>query len=330
MNVQTLLKQTEIEATSPKEQFKLDVLTGLSAPEKCLSSKYFYDDRGSELYSEICNLEEYYPFAAEMEVFQRNKTEIAKLLSKKDFNLIELGAGDARKTKILLSEFLEQGLGFKYVPIDISESALLELKASLAKQYPSLQCQELVGEYFAALNWMKQYDDNQNLVLFLGSNIGNFNNEEAKSFLRTLWASLNPGDLVLIGFDLKKDIDTMLHAYNDSKGVTKQFNLNLLTRINNELDANFDISKFDHFGTYNARTGAMESYIVSMEDQVVNIKALDKAFNFAAFEAVHLEYSFKYLPVEIEQMAQDTGFEVLSKYSDSKDYFLDYIWQVKK
>jgi len=167
-------------------------------------------------------------------------------------------------------------------------------------------------------------------VLFLGSNIGNFNGPQSRVFLRTLWNALSHGDRLLVGFDLKKEIDAMLAAYNDRGGATERFNLHLLERINEELGGRFQLEHFDHFGTYNVFTGAMESYLLSLREQDVFIGSLNKSFSFEAYEPIHTEYSFKYLPSDVEALGRETGFVVEGTFSDSREYFIDVLWRVVK
>jgi len=313
-----------------RERFALDVLMGLSQKNKKLPSKYFYDTRGSDLFSQITHLKEYYPTQCEFEILQKHKGSIAKLMRGKEFSVIELGAGDGRKTKVLIKEFLAAGLKFKYIPVDISESAVSGLMKTVMRTYPQLKCSGIVAEYFDALRWLSRTDTGNKLILFLGSNIGNFDLIQARVFLRTMWNALNVGDYVFTGFDLKKDFDVMLNAYNDSKGVTAAFNLNLLRRINRELGGTFDLKSFQHFSTYNVFSGAMESYIISLKHQTVEIGALNKKFFLEAFEPIHTEYSYKFLPGEIDILARETGFHAIANYYDAKKYFLDTLWQVKK
>ncbi len=323
-NIQSKKENTHL------EQFAIDVLKGFSAKQKYLPSKYFYDDEGSRLFTKITSQDEYYPTRCEAEVFEKNKNKITNILSDAPFNLIELGAGDGQKTKILLEEFTKQGLNFEYIAIDISEAAVQNLNSTLEKDFPNLNHSGIVGEYLDALDWINLNKKARNVVLFLGSTIGNFDESGALVFLRVLWKHLNEDDLTLIGFDLKKDIDTLLYAYNDKRGITKAFNLNLLERMNKELKANFDLDNFMHFGTYNPLIGAMESYLISKKKQVVDIKALEKSFHFKAFEPIHLEYSNKYLIEDIEFLSKEAGFEVVETYFDSKKYFSDSLWKVKK
>lgn len=252
------------------------------------------------------------------------------MISQVNANLIELGPGDARKTQVLLRHFLENDLDFQYVPIDISESAMKELTESLSVRFPKLNVHGFVSGYTNALNWVKNLDSRRNLVLFLGSNIGNFNRPAANVFLRSLWNALNHDDYVLIGFDLKKDIDLLLRAYNDSEGVTREFNLNLLRRINRELGANFDLSKFRHYANYDVFSGAMESYLVSSEKQSVFIGEIGQSFFFEAWEPIHTEYSYKYLESDIVKLAEATGFVPVQQWYDPDGYFTDCIWKVQK
>jgi uncharacterized SAM-dependent methyltransferase len=187
-----------------------------------------------------------------------------------------------------------------------------------------------VGEYIEGLNWVNENRKGPKVVLFLGSNIGNFNQTQSIVFLRIIWSTLAKGDLLFLGADLKKDIDVMLDAYNDRDKVTSDFNLNVLTRINSELGANFDINNFQHFGTYNPMKGAMESFIISMTEQEIYIKHLQKSFDFKAFEPLHMECSYKYSHPEIEFLAKETGFNCIERFVDTKNYFSNYLFQVEK
>jgi dimethylhistidine N-methyltransferase len=246
------------------------------------------------------------------------------------FNIVELGAGDGRKTSILLEYFLERKFEFTYIPIDISEGAMKYLMENLNRQFPHLKSDGIVAEYFAGLKWLRKLTDRRNLVLFLGSNLGNFNKPQSRVFLRNLWNTLNDGDFLMTGFDLKKDINLMRRAYNDSQGITREFNLNLLRRINDDLGGNFDLDKFTHYAGYDVFTGAMESYLVSLEKQIVYIESLNQAFEFESWEPIHTEYSYKYLESDIEELAENTGFQIKTHLFDAKKYFIDSVWQVQK
>ncbi|MFK8138123.1 MAG: L-histidine N(alpha)-methyltransferase [Bdellovibrionales bacterium] len=314
---------------SLKEQFAVDVLNGFSRSPKFLNSKYFYDDKGSLLFEKITDLEEYYPTKCEFDVFTENKTQIIDSFGE-DFNLIELGAGDGRKTRVLLEELIKRNTKFTYKPIDISESAVEKMELNFKESYPELEFSGVVGEYVEALSHLTDNSKRKNVVLFLGSNIGNFDWEGSQVFLRILWKHLNPNDLLLVGFDLKKNIQTLLSAYNDSKGVTSEFNLNILHRINKDLGGEFDVDQFFHFGTYNPLKGAMESFLISKIDQEVYISDLGKKFHFGEYESIHMEYSSKYTTKQIESLGQDTGYKMLKSFMDQKKFFTDTLFEVEK
>ncbi|MFQ5606611.1 MAG: L-histidine N(alpha)-methyltransferase [Candidatus Zixiibacteriota bacterium] len=313
-----------------RHSFALEVLVGLSDSVKSLPSKYLYDTRGSELFTRITNLPEYYLTDCESEVLRTYASEIATLVQGAPFNLVELGAGTGAKTKILLEDFHKRKLDFQYVPIDISEGAMKELIEDTGSAFSKTKVNGLVADYFNGLKWLNNQNQRRNVVLFLGSSIGNFANSEAKFFLRNVWNCLSDGDVALIGFDLKKDIETLLWAYNDSKGVTAEFNLNLLKRINAELGGQFDVTKFRHYGTYNVFTGAMESFLVSMVEQKVYIDMIGRSFGFREWEPIRTEYSFKFLESDISALASDTGFDVERMLTDSQRYFIDSVWKVNK
>jgi L-histidine Nalpha-methyltransferase len=326
-----ILKQKDLENMSLKEQtFSGDVLVGLSKTPKKISSKYFYDKRGTKLFQKIMDLPEYYLTHCEFNILRTKKEEFSRLLKNEPFNLVELGAGDGRKTSILLEHFLKKKLTFKYIPIDISESAMKILTQFLNQKFPSLEAEGIVAEYFEGLKWLSNLSFHKNMVLFLGSNLGNFNKTQSRVFLHNLWNSLQHGDYTVIGFDLKKDIDLMLKAYNDSQNITSEFNLNLLRRINRELGGNFDLKKFRHYSNYDVFTGAMESYLVSLESQEVFLKKVGQSFSFEAWEPIHTEYSYKYLISDIEKLAEETGYSIEKQLYDSKKYFVDSIWKVEK
>ena len=311
--------------------FALDVLVGLSERPKHLSSRYFYDDEGSRLFQQIMALEEYYPTDCEREILQTHAESILAPFKGRAFNLVDLGAGDGAKTVILLEHLQKIGADVCYVPLDISEGAMKSCVASVAEKVPGIRINGLVSEYSHGIEWLATQDPARcNLVLFLGSNLGNFDKPNARAFLRRMWNSLRPGDYSLVGFDLKKEIDLLLHAYNDSQGVTAKFNLNVLTRINRELGGNFDLSKFRHFGTYDVYSGAMKSYLVSTEAQSVYVESLRYTFEFGPWEPIFTEYSYKYLPADVDDLASATGFAVVDRFPDERNYFVDALLKVEK
>ena len=312
------------------QAFALDVLVGLSQIPKKLSSRYFYDERGSRLFQRIMDLPEYYLTACEFDILESQTDVFSSLIEGESFNLVELGAGDGRKTSIFLEHFLQKNFAFQYIPIDISESSMKTLTDFLNAKFPELTSKGIVAEYFDGLKWLNQLNSQRNMVLFLGSNLGNFDKAHSRAFLHNLWNALNDGDFAVIGFDLKKDIDLMLKAYNDAEGVTAKFNLNLLRRINHELGGDFDLEKFQFHSSYDVFTGAMESYLVSKEKQTVYIKAISQKFSFEAWEPIHTEYSYKYLESDIQELAAETSFVIEKQLYDPKKFFVDSIWRVQK
>lgn len=325
-----VLQPHDLNVSKSHQQFALDVLLGLSQSPKSLPSRYLYDAEGDRIFQRIMELPEYYLTQCEFEIFQTHKDRIADLIGNDRLNLVELGAGNGQKTEVLLEHFLKRGLDFRYVPIDISETAVQGLVGGLHQYSPQLQVEGLVAEYFDGLKWLSNTNDKHNVVLFLGSNIGNFSHSEARVFLHSLWNALNDGDHLLIGFDLKKDIEKLVAAYNDSQGVTAQFNLNLLRRINRELGGDFNLDRFQYYSSYNVFSGAIESYLISCEKQVAHIEILNQSFFFEAWEPVHTEYSHKYLRSDIALLAEETGFEIVAQLCDSRQYFLNSLWQVRK
>lgn len=313
------------------QQFARDVQEGLSASPKRLSSKYFYDQEGDRIFQAIMEMPEYYLTRSEFEVLEMNREPLLELFKNGHgcFNLIEFGAGDGFKTKILLRYFTEQETDFRYVPIDISANVLKQLVADLKETLPKLQVEPVEDDYFRALNRFKQSSDRRNIVLFLGSNIGNFSEEEAIGFLRELNKNLNPGDLILIGFDLKKDPEVIRMAYNDPAGITRAFNLNLLRRINRELGGTFDLQKFQHYQMYDPAIGEAQSFLISRQEQEVEIKELNKTFSFGAWEAIHVEVSRKYDKEIIERYALHSDFTVRDFFYDCRHHYVNALWEKK-
>jgi L-histidine N-alpha-methyltransferase len=312
-------------------QFAEDVRTGLSSEPKYLQSKYFYNEAGDKLFQRIMELEEYYLTNSEYDIFDHQKSDLLKYFSTDGgrFELIEFGAGDGLKTKILIEFFLTREVDFSYVPVDISASVLNGLTSALGESYPTLHIHPVCDDYFHALEELNRADFGKKVILFLGSNIGNFRENQAIPFLRHLAAEMNSCDHLLIGFDLKKDPEVILQAYNDRQGITRDFNLNLLARINAELNADFDLSKFRHFPTYNPQTGEAISYLVSLEYQKVNIKALKQIFYFDPWEPIFMEVSQKYSLADIERLAVNSGFRVAQNFFDSRNFFTDSLWVLK-
>lgn len=326
MKIDNLIEKQEEQAET-HSQFARDVLNGLQSMPKQIPAQYFYDEQGSILFQKITAHEDYYLTRAEYSILEKVNEELAGSIDTDVIDIIELGVGDGHKTQLVLEGFLKLQKEINLYPIDISAKAMAQLGETLG-QHEHLTIHGVIADYFAGLAHVREHSTNRQLVLFLGSNIGNFNPLQSQRFLKKLRSILNTGDHILIGFDLKKDIATLNRAYNDSAGYTRQFNLNLLQRINNELDGHFDLHQFEHYGAFNPRLGAMESFLISKQRQSVYIEALDSHFEFDKFEPVHLEYSFKYMEEEVEKLAEDTGFEVVHHYLDDEERFVDSLWRV--
>lgn len=316
------------ETNTTLSAFAEDVRRGLSSAPKYLLSKYFYDAAGDRLFQKIMEVPEYYLTRAEDEILRSHAAKLASFLGKENFDLVELGAGDGLKTRILLEHFLQKNLQFHYLPVDISPNILNHLLETLNQLWPGLPVLPLEGEYFAALRKMPS-STRRKLVLFLGSTIGNMSLEDAQNFLQQLRQQLSPGDLVLVGFDLKKDPATILAAYNDSAGVTRDFNHNHLLRINRELGGNFDPTTFLHWPVYNPINGYTKSYLLSTIAQSVYIEALELKVDFAAWEPIDMELSKKFDFQEIENLAKVAQLKVLTYFQDQKQYFTDALFIVE-
>ena len=309
-------------------RFYEDVLRGLSAGSKYLESKYFYDKVGDELFQEIMDCPEYYPTRCELEIFSKQSAALSELFKENDsdFELVEMGAGDATKSICLLRQLMAEKAAFTYYPIDISSNVIKLLDDKLPEQLPGIKVHGLNGEYFEMLNELKHLSTKRKVVLFLGSNIGNIPLDKVASFCNELRSYLAVGDLVLTGFDLKKDPRTILAAYNDKGSITKRFNLNLLRRINDELGADFDLSKFEHYPVYDPGTGTCKSYLVSLAEQRVCIGDTE-CFDFKEGEPIHTEISQKYTVEQTDEIAAQCGFKPVKHLFDSKHWFLDAIWE---
>ncbi|MCJ7932644.1 MAG: L-histidine N(alpha)-methyltransferase [Chryseobacterium sp.] len=314
---------------SHHDHFRREVLEGLKSTPKRLSSKYFYDKTGDRLFQEIMAMPEYYLTRCELDIFKNKTGELADLVipENEPFDLIELGAGDAMKSTFLLRHLVEKGARFTYMPIDISGNILSILNEKLSSQFPALEINCLEGDYFEMLQKAASLSDRRKVVLFLGSNIGNMTVEEAESFCLHLNRNLSSGDRVLIGFDLKKNPHVILNAYNDKKGITASFNLNLLSRINRELKGNFDPEQFQHYQTYDPVSGACKSFLISLKKQQVMIGNDPVAFE--ENELIDMEISQKFSEEQIRALGEKSGFTMAGEIRDSKNWFVDTIWQVK-
>lgn len=300
--------------------FATSVLEGLSATPKRLECRWFYDALGSALFEQICETPEYYLTRAEGEILLTNAREIARETRPRT-QLVELGSGSAEKTRLLIRALIAHQGRLTYVPIDISRSALEQSTLALVDELPGLDVVAVQAEYEAGLDELAHLPSGPKLVLWLGSNVGNFERAEATAFLRRLRAKLGRDDRLLIGIDLRKDANTLERAYDDAGGVTARFNLNLLARINRELGGQFDLERFAHRAHYNVVGGRVDMHLQALVAQRVRIAALERTFDFAKGELVHTESSFKYSLREIDALASESGWFVEGQWLDAAGRF---------
>jgi L-histidine Nalpha-methyltransferase len=297
-----------------------DVRKGLSAQPKRFLPKYFYDELGSQLFEAICLLPEYYLTRAENEILQRYADEIAASVPGHK-TLVEMGSGSASKTRLIIEALLRSQPELLFMPVDISATALESSSRILLQSYPPLRIEAFAADYFAGLAELGKKPRGRTLALFLGSNISNFDREEAHRFLRAMRSMLKQGDALLLGADLKKDPAILEAAYNDALGVTSAFNLNVLARINRELGGTFDLHAFRHCAFYNEAEGRIEIYIESLVKQTVRIEKLDLEVQFDDGELIHTENSYKYDLAGLASLAESTGFARAHTWFDSQERF---------
>jgi L-histidine N-alpha-methyltransferase len=304
----------------PRAGLAEDVRRGLSTQPKRFLPKYFYDQLGSQLFEAICLLPEYYLTRAENEILEHYADEIAVSIPG-DITLIEMGSGSASKTRLIIEALLRKQPELLFIPVDISASALDSSSRILLQSYPQLRIEAYAADYFAGLAELSKEPRGRTLALFLGSNISNFDPDEALKFMRALREVLRDGDALLLGADLKKDKSVLEAAYNDALGVTAAFNLNVLARINRELGGNFDLRAFRHNAFYNEALGRVEIYIESLRDQTVAIEQLEMEVQFHKGEQIHTENSHKYDRNDIAKLASETGFLHGRSWLDSQERF---------
>ncbi|WP_410006970.1 L-histidine N(alpha)-methyltransferase [Aequorivita nionensis] len=320
---------TATKATLLNTTFKKEVFEGLSAYPKYLSSKYFYDKKGDRLFQEIMAMPEYYLTGCEFQILSTYTETIGELFRDRQngLDLIELGAGDGKKTKVLLKYMAENNFNFVYKPIDISENAVELLSNNLAQEMPILNVDAEVGEYFEVLERLKGFNKRKKVIMVLGSNIGNLKHPKAIEFLSKLKDAMLPDDLLFMGFDQKKEPQKILNAYNDDTGITEAFNKNVLTRINRELGGNFDLNKFKHWEVYDPETGTAKSFLVATKAMEVSIEALKLTVNFDQWETIHTEISQKYDDKIVGWLAEEAGLKIETSFTDKKEYYKDYVFR---
>lgn len=301
-------------------EFAEDVRRGFSAESKHLFPKYLYDELGSQLFEAICRVEEYYLMRAEREILQRHADEIVRSLPSCQ-TLIELGSGSAEKTQLIIEALLRQQSNLLFIPIDISTSALKKSCSVLLQTYPDLQIRAYAADYFDGLAALRPLEGPPVLMLFLGSNIGNFQKGDATSFLKAIRGVLRAGDALLLGADLKKDRGTLEAAYNDRLGITRAFILNELARVNRELGGDFDLRGFELQSIYDEAAGRVDVYLESKRNQIASIRELEMTVDFKAGERIHMENAYKYDREDLDVLANASGFMLAKTWLDAQERF---------
>ncbi len=301
---------------APNQEMRTEVISGLTRRPKAIPSKYFYDERGSRLFDAITELDAYYPTRTERAIMEANVAEMAARIGPNSL-LVEYGSGSSRKTRILLDALPDLA---GYVPIDISREHLLRTAAELSAAYPDLDVLPVCADYTSAFSLpAPEVPPTRTVVYFPGSTIGNFTPSEARAFLEHIAEVAGTGGGLLIGVDLRKDPAVIEAAYNDPEGVTAAFNRNVLAHINRELDADFDLDRFEHLAFYDAEHGRIEMHLVSLSDQCVRIGST--RIPFREHERILTEYSYKYSLEGFAALAGASGFEVVKVWTDPKRFF---------
>ena len=317
--VDSRLQYFKPHATKIEKTFAEEISSSLNRDSKFISPKFFYDKQGSNLFEQICTLPEYYPTRTEITILEKLQNELPSYLDE-TFRLVELGSGASVKTRLILDIFTKLQDATEYFPIDISE-ILTESSEQLLRDYESLQITGIIDTYEGGLEFLKTYDDQKNLIIFLGSSFGNFSPNDGYKFLQKIHSTMKSGDLFLIGLDLVKDTQTLESAYNDKQGVTAEFNLNVLSRINDELDADFNLNNFVHHAIYNKEDQRIEMYLKSLVNQSVIVSKSNLLLNLEKEELIHTEHSHKYELSKIHDLLDSVEFEIKHTWLDDNKHF---------
>jgi len=311
----------EIRSIEADESFAEAIAAGLETRPRSLPCRFFYDERGSQLFEEITRLDEYYPTRVERSILARNAKAIAQSIGP-DPELLELGSGSAAKTRLLIGALIAEHGSLLFRPVDISPTILESSSRQLLEDHPELSIHAIAAEYDAALRRLADAEARSaRLVAWLGSSIGNLSRDAAAAFLHRVGSVLRPQDRMLIGIDLRKDVRMLERAYDDDRGVTAEFNLNLLERANRELRADFDLEQFEHRAVWREDCGRVEMHLVSRRAQTVQIGELGRSYHFEPDETIHTENCHKYSGEEIDDLAERAGLHVIDRWNDPDELF---------
>ena len=305
------------------DTFHDDVIQGLKQAQKRIPPKHFYDERGSRLFDAICTTDEYYPTRTEMAILDDNCEDICRLLGS-DCVLVEPGSGSSQKVRLILDRLEPH----TYMPLDISSEHLKSTASGLASEYPHINITAACLDYTQQISLPDYPEGRRSIAFFPGSSIGNFEHEDAVKFLGNLATLVRPRGGLLIGVDLKKETSILNAAYNDRDKITAQFNLNLLSRINTELEADFNPDRFEHLAFYNENQGRIEIYLVSTCNQLVTVAG--HRFKFRQGESIHTENSYKYTIDEFRSLALKAGFTLRKAWTDAQSLFSVQYYEIKQ
>ena len=317
--VDSQLRYFKPHATKIEKSFAEEIAFSLNRDSKFINPKFFYDKKGSALFESICLLSEYYLTRTEISILKKIERELSPYLDE-NFNLVELGSGASVKTRLILDIFTKLQTKTEYFPIDISE-ILTESSEQLLNDYATLHITGIIDTYEGGLEFLQNYNDKKNLIIFFGSSFGNFSPDDGEIFLKKIFSTMKSGDLFLIGLDLVKNKEILESAYDDSQGITAKFNLNVLSRINDELDADFDLNTFSHHSIYNETHQRIEINLKSLVSQSVIIAKSNLSLTLDKNELIHTEYSHKYQLPEINKLLISIGFEIKNIWLDDNKYF---------
>jgi dimethylhistidine N-methyltransferase len=315
----------EIKHLLPENTLKHDeeteLIRALTQTPKSLPCHYFYDEIGSILFEQICELPEYYPTRTEANILQKNAKKIAQLTG--ICELIELGSGSSTKTRIILNTYQDLGYPLHYLPIDVSDIMLADTAHNLLADYPTLTIDALASTYEVALEKLNIIPRilSRRMIIFLGSTLGNFTPKECDRLLREIKEALSPGDYFLLGIDLQKPSSILKAAYNDSQGITAKFNLNILSHLNWRFAGNFDLNNFEHLAFYNEKDNQIEMYLKCKKEHCATLEKLDLAINFQAEETIHTEISRKFNLQKMSSYLTGMGLNTIETFTDSQQYF---------
>ena len=306
-------------STKIEKTFADEIFSSLNRDSKYVNPKFFYDKKGSSLFEKICDLPEYYPTRTEIKILKNIESDLLQYLDD-SFRLVELGSGSSTKTRLILDILDKIQNAIEYFPIDISE-ILTESSELLQRDYQDLKITGIIDTYEGGLEFIEKYDDKKNLIIFLGSSFGNFTPNEGKTFLQKINSIMKNDDLFLIGLDLVKDKKILEDAYDDSQGITAKFNLNVLSRINDELDADFVLNNFKHVAKYNEKDQRVEMYLKSLVNQSVIISKANLSLKLKQGELIHTEHSHKYKISQIKELMDETGFIIRQNWLDVNNHY---------